>query len=137
MVMGRPRKYDLIEEARLLDEWSKLDDSLSLYEFTDLKEYCAQDLSRFASESTHFYESLKKAKERVGLRRERACSKTTMNYGVWNRNARVYDKMLKEHEDQDADQDAERKKSIESSKPTQVIVKVSNDGLGSGLGVST
>src|SRR5208337_5321498 len=114
MPAGRPRKYDLVHEAKELDEWSKLPDSYSLYEFTDLKDYCAQDLSCFAKDCEEFAESLKKAKERLGVRREKAVHAGTYNYGVWNPNARVYDKLLKNSEDRDADDDTARKKSIES-----------------------
>ena len=112
---GRPRKYDLIEEAMALDEWSKLQNSYSLYQFTDLKPYCAQELSRFAGESEEFYESLKKAKERLNLRREMAVHTGDFNYGIWNRNARVYDKLLKDCEDADKDADAARAKDNTST----------------------
>jgi hypothetical protein len=114
MPAGRPRKYDLIEEADALDKWSQLPDSYSLYQFTDLKPYCAQDLSRFAGDCLEFSESLKKAKERLSIRRETAVHAETFNYGIWNRNARVYDKLLKNQEDADKDADAARGKGNNS-----------------------
>lgn len=132
MVAGRPKKYDLLEEAKALDQWSQKEDSFSLYEFTDLKDYCASDLSCFAKECEEFRISLKKSKERISIRRERAVNKNAFNYGIWNRNARVYDSLLKQSEDQDADKEAERKKDIASSNPSQIIV-VSNDKLASGI----
>jgi hypothetical protein len=133
---GRPRKYDLIAEAKALDEWSKLEDSYSLYEFTDLKDYCAQDLSEMARDCDEFRECLKKAKERLGTHREKAVNKGTYNYGIWNRNARVYDNLLKSSEDQDSDRETERKKSIASSTPQTINIHV-DPSLASGTKIST
>src|ERR1700677_588456 len=99
MPPGRPKKYDLFEEAKELDIWSLKDDSFSLYEFTDLKDYCATELSKFANDNEDFSQALKKAKERISIRREKAVNKNSFNYGIWNRNARVYDSLLKMSED--------------------------------------
>lgn len=110
--VGRPPKYDLIEEARLLDEWSIKPNSTSLYQFTDEKTYLAQDLSVFASACDEFNLSLKKAKERIGQRRSNACDANTMNYGVWNRSVRVYDPLVKGQEDADDEKEQKNKKDL-------------------------
>ena len=109
---GRPRKYDLIQEAKDLDDWSKKDNSYSLYEFTHSKDYLASELSYFAKESIEFSKSLQKAKERISINREKGVHQNIFNYGIWNRNARVYDNLLKSSEDQDAKDEIDRKKSL-------------------------
>lgn len=136
MPPGRPRKYDLVEEAKKLDDWSKKENSFSLYEFTDDKDYLAQELSRFADECYEFSLALKKAKERISLRREKAVNKNEFNYGIWNRNARVYDNLLKNSEDKDKDEDVKRKQLIEQTKPQQILINVKSDGLAAGLNIS-
>ena len=106
---GRPRKYDLELEAKELLDFSLKDECLSLEDFTNLKEYCASDLSRFASESLEFCEALKKAKERIGNRREKKANTNEMNYGVWSRSARLYQIPLSLSEDQVKENELERK----------------------------
>lgn len=87
---GRPPKYDLDKEADELLEWSKKPDSTAIYQFTDNKDYLADELDEFADRNVNFALALKKAKERIGQRREEHCNMGTMNYGVWNRSAAIY-----------------------------------------------
>lgn len=96
--MGRPRKYDLEKEAQDLLDWSKKDDSIALWGFTEDKDYCAEDLSDFAKDCEAFSQALRKAKERVGKRRELKCNNSSLNYGIWARGARIYDRLLDNHE---------------------------------------
>lgn len=100
---GRKRLYDYKELAKDLDQWSLRDDALSLYSWTDDKPFLAQDLRDFAAREPIFALALKKAKERIGLRRERAISleKPTLNYGAWSRSARLYDVLMKEEENEE------------------------------------
>jgi hypothetical protein len=64
---GRPPKYDLIQEAKDLLEFSKQESCWTLEDFTDDKEYCASELSYFAKRSIEFSKALKKAKERISI----------------------------------------------------------------------
>lgn len=109
---GRPRKYDLELEAKELLDFSLKDECLSLVDFTHLKEYCASDLSRFSSESLEFCEALKKAKERIGNRREKKVNTNELNYGVWSRSARLYEKILRDEEEESKDLETERKMKL-------------------------
>ncbi len=109
---GRPPKYDLLIEAQELLEWSLKDDSTAIYQFTNLKEYCADELNDFADRCSVFALALKKAKERVGQRREQKCSTGEMNYGVWNRSAPIYHKQLHKFEESIKDADMQRKIKI-------------------------
>lgn len=135
-IAGRPRKYDLSEEAQKLDLWSKQPDSYSIYEFTYDKDYCAQELTRFCKESEIFSLGLKKAKERLVVNRERAVHAGVFNYGIYNRNARVYDYLLREQENEDAELEVRRKKDILTSTPSQINIHVDKD-LGAGLNIQT
>lgn len=111
---GAPEKYDLNKEAEDLLNWSDIPSSTTLYDFTDKKEYLAEQLCQFAKRSAVFASALKKAKERIGRNRERKCSDQTMNYGVWNRSASLYDPMLRSYERDEKDRELDRKlKSID------------------------
>ena len=110
--VGRPRKYDLIEEAKDLLEWSKLDNALTLYDFTDDKDYLASELSGFAKAEPEFAKALKKAKERIGNRREQHANDDMINYGVWARSASLYSTILDDWEEDKKDRDLQRKKEL-------------------------
>jgi len=127
---GRPPKYDLIEEAKDLDEWSKTADADSLYSFTYHKDYLASELCEFARRSDEFAVSLKKAKERIAINREIKCNNQTMNYGVWARSAAMYCKILDDFEEIKEDRKQKRaleKIDYEYSKKKEVDVSVSQE----------
>lgn len=124
MAGGRPPVYDWIKEAKDLDEWSKLDDSITLYDFTDQKPYLASQLVDFAACSPEFSESLKKAKERIARRREKKLNEGKLHIAAWGRSARLYDGLLKKQEDQDKDDDAERKAKIVAATPVNPMTPI-------------
>lgn len=109
---GRPLKYDLVQEAKDLEEWSKLPTSMSLYEFTDSKPYPSGHLSDFCKHNEIFKEAFIKAKERLAIHREQSCNAGKMNSGVWQRTVRVYDTLLRQEEEDTKDADMERRKKI-------------------------
>lgn len=116
---GRDLKYDeeyIKKEAQLLLDWSLKETSLSLYRFTDEKEYCAEDLSRFAKKCDDFYQALKKAKNRISIRREEACNKGKLNFGVWTKTANIYDRLKFDHDEEDKDREMKRQITIEEEK---------------------
>lgn len=106
---GRPPKYDLEKEAAELLEFSKRDSCIKLEDFTYNKDYCASDLCDFARKSEVFSSALKKAKERIGSRREDFANIDKLNYGIWNRSARLYSTLLRDDEEDVKDLDLERK----------------------------
>lgn len=123
--IGRPREYDYEKEAQELDEWSQTDDALNLVDFTDKKPYLAQDLTDFAQRSIAFALALRKAKERINRRRERAVAEGRLNYGVWNRYASLRDKELLEHERAEKKFEADlRLKQLESQASDLVSVLI-------------
>lgn len=127
---GRPPKYDLEQEARDLLEWSLLDNATTLYKFTNEKDYCASELCEFARRSDVFAAALKKAKERIGDRREDQANDGILNYGIWNRWAPVYSDMLHQHEDELEERKHQRalaKIDYEIKKKNEIQSTVSED----------
>lgn len=117
MAAGRPREHDYIKEANDLDEWSLLEDSINLYAFVDQKPYLASELCEFAERCPEFAVSLKRAKQRIALRREKKLCEGKLHIAAWGRSARLYDVLLKAQEDKDKDDDAERKAKIVAATP--------------------
>jgi hypothetical protein len=127
---GRPPKYDLLVEAKDLNEWSKTPDADSLYSFTYNKDYLVSELWEFAKRSDEFADALKKAKERIAINREIKCNNQTMNYGVWARSAAMYSKSLYDFEEMKEDLKQKRvleKIDYEYSKKKEVDVSVSQE----------
>lgn len=120
---GRPPKYDLTKEAQDLNEWSKTPDSQCLYQFTYYKPYLAAQLTEFAQQNEEFSLALKKAKERIAVHRENACSQGKLHHRIWNRSARLYDHMLKEQEDTDKDTDIERNLKVAAAQPVNPFLQ--------------
>lgn len=124
---GRPLEYDLEKEAQDLIEWSKREDAITLYDFTDSKEYLAQQLSQFANQNVVFSLALKKAKERIARKRERLAASEKMHFGVWKTSYRLYDKLTAQQEDEDADKEALRR--AEANRDALLSLKTPQDQL--------
>lgn len=120
---GRPREHDYIALAEDLLKWSLREDALSIYGWTDDKTFSATELVAFAEREPYFAEAYKKAKERVGLRRERGvCSKEQyMNYGCWARSAWMYDPLLKMEEKAKSAYEAELSAKAAQAVPQETI----------------
>lgn len=124
MAGGRPREHDYLKEAKDLDEWSLLEDSINLYAFVDQKPYLASELCEFAERCPEFAASLKRAKQRIALRRERMLCSGKLHIAAWGRSARLYDSLLKQQEDKDKDDDAERKAKIVAATPVNPMTPI-------------
>lgn len=125
---GRPRKYNLDDEAEKLNTWSKLDDSLYLQDFTDDKDYSTTALADFAKSNENFKEALIKAKDRITARMKKGVNANSFNYGIWHRYAAVNDHLLNAH-DKDL---VEHKIDYEYNKKmqlTQALVTPPNDAI--------
>jgi hypothetical protein len=128
---GRPSKYDLIKEAKDLEEWSAKPDSTSMYQFTNDKDYLHDELDDFADRCPVFALAFKKAKERVGQRREEYCNAGTMNYGVWNRSQAIYHSKLHKFERAEKAYDVEIKTKAEAASmpPQDAIIEKDNENM--------
>jgi hypothetical protein len=97
--IGRPRKFDLEEEARALEEWAQLPDTFVLREFAAIRGYAAQQkLNEYAQMSEAFHEAFNYAKILIGARREKMLIQGKGNPAAFQRYAALYDPDLKAHE---------------------------------------
>lgn len=140
MVAGRPRTVTFSDDEmenlgqEMLDWIIARPETLHLSQWYTIEKMFTYNEWKTFLQCKKFLPYYEKALKLVGLNYLNKDSK--VRDGISQRWQRVYFKDLRESEDQDAEEEAERKKSIESSKPSQVVVKVSHDGLGAGLGIS-
>jgi hypothetical protein len=96
---GRPRKYDLEEEAKALIEWANKKDSLVLRLFAAIRGYSEQSkLHEYCEQSEAFREAYNQAKMIIGARREQLLLNGKGHYAPFQRYAALYDPDLKQHE---------------------------------------
>lgn len=118
---GRPG-YDLDVEAKALDEWSKKPEAINLLGFTNERDYCAENLSVWAHKHKEFAKALKKAKERIALRREFWVNNERMNYGIYQRYQGMYDPLLHQYEREQKEFEAELKRKSEDDQTSTINV---------------
>jgi hypothetical protein len=109
---GRPREHDRIAYAKSLDEWSKQDNALTLLSWINLNNLYDEVLVTWSQECDEFARALKRAKNRIGERRELLANKGEYNYGIYSRAATIYDTTLRLHERADKEHDYELKKQL-------------------------
>ena len=109
---GRPREYDLNQEAAELLEFAMQDTSITLERFTFTKPYLASELCEFAKKSEVFAVALTKAKELIGARRQELAACNQLNTSVYNRTARLYCPKLRKEEEDTKDEDMKRKMKL-------------------------
>lgn len=96
---GRPRRFDLDEEAKLLLEWANEPDSLILRKFAAIRCYSSQSkLVEYSNQSEVFREAYNQAKIIIGSRREELLLNGKGHYAPFQRYAALYDTELKDHE---------------------------------------
>ncbi len=138
MVMGRPREYDREDIFRQLLEWVQLPNSLNLNAFCYGCEpkISPRKLLAFVDEDKDFQELYEIAKSCVSARREEANCDKLLSDTAYNRSARYFDYFERQHWKKEKQFESSLRKDEEGNKPSQIIVKVSNDGLGAGLNIS-
>lgn len=96
---GRPCRFDLEEEARLLIEWANESDSLVLRKFSAIRGYSGPDkMFEYCKQSDEFRNAYNMAKVLIGARREEWLMKGKGHPAPFNRYAALYDKELQDHE---------------------------------------
>lgn len=135
---GRPREHDRQQIAIDLIEWAKKPDSINLCKFCAYYEPIIppSKISEWAKEDKSFREAYESAKMFLGFRREEWMSKELLHVKAYDLNATVYDYFMDEKKEKTSRFESSLRKEADS-KPTEINIKVSNDGLGRGLGVST
>src|SRR5580693_1308245 len=108
--------YNIEDEARALDEWSKRDDALALCEFAVERDIYAQRMYEWRDKYPLYKETLHKAQLRIATRQRKMLHANTYNYGLFMREIGFHDKFLNAFEDDEKNKDAKRAKSIEEVK---------------------
>lgn len=134
---GRPREHDREQIALDLIEWAKLESSINFNKFCCTREppIPASKLLLWAKENDDFRTAYETAKAFLGCRREEWLSKEMLHVKAYDLNATVYDLIAKDEKMSMCQYDASLRKDVDN-KTTQLNIRVSHDGLGSGLGVS-
>ncbi len=92
-------------------------------------------VAQWAKECVSFRQALEITRAFLGNRREKLLNQEMLHVKGYDLNATTYDPFLKEEKMAMSQYDASLRKEADS-KPTEINIKVSNDGLGRGLGVS-
>ncbi len=96
---GRPRAFDLEEEAIALAVWASDPEALVLREFSAIRKYASPDkMFEYCKMSESFRNSYAQAKTLIGARREKLLMMGKGNPSPFNRYAALYDKELADHE---------------------------------------
>ncbi len=134
---GRPREHNREQIALDLIEWAKLENSMNFNKFCCTREppIPASKLLQWSKECDQFRTAYEIAKAFLGCRREEWLSKEMLHVKAYDLNATVYDLFAKEEKMSMSQYDANLRKDVDN-KTTQLNIRVSHDGLGSGLGVS-
>ncbi len=134
-VFGRPREYDPKDMAEKILAWAELPDSTNLCGFSAFHMIPPSRVSTLAKQNDDFRRAFELAKSILADRREKYLSQELLHVKAYDLNATTYDFYLKEEKMEMAKHQASLSAESEG-KNTQVIVKVQNDGLGSGISVS-
>lgn len=138
MAFGRPREHDREQIAKDLIEWARKEDSINFNKFCCTREppIPASKLLLWSKECDDFRVAYETAKAFLGCRREEWLSQERLHVKAYDLNANVYDLIAKDEKMSMSAYESSLRKEDEK-KPTEIHLKVSNDGLGSGLSVST
>lgn len=124
--VGRPRERDREKIMNDMLEWAKRDESINLCEFCCLfvdPPLPPSDLTKFAKSDSEFGKAYEATKAFIGFRRERKLNNQELHVKAYDLNAATYDYFLKEEKRQQAEFEAELKKSEEST-PQKVVFEV-------------
>lgn len=139
MVMGRPREWDREKLKLQLIAWAELPNSLNLNAFCVLPEVMIspKKLLCFVDEDEDFRELYDIAKAMLAARREEAVTEKVLAECAYNRTIRYMDCFETTYWKREKQFESDLRKSEESNKPTEVTIRVKNDGLGAGINIST
>ena len=115
MPPGQPKKWDREKIFHDLLEWSKQDDSINLCAFCDIMDLPPSMLVQFSKEEPEYVKAYELTKSRLGARRERKLSDTTLHVKAYDLNATNYDYFLREERKLQQEMEAKIKSQTEVS----------------------
>lgn len=135
---GRPREHDREQIAVELIEWARKEDSINFNKFCCTREppIPVTKLLDWSKECKDFRVAYETAKCFLACRREEWLSNEMLHVKAYDLNATVYDLTTRDERMALSTFESSLRKE-EDKKPTEINIKVSNDGLGRGIGVST
>ncbi len=139
MVAGAPRthtppKDEMIALGKEMVEWVEKNDPLHLSQwYKGQKMIIYKDWKSFIQKE-EFIPYYEQALNIIGVKY--LDKRSNVKDNISQRWLRVYFADLRDQEDLDMDADAKRKKEIENNRPTQVIIDVNSNSLGSGIALN-
>lgn len=133
---GRPKEYDRIQIGKDFVKWATNNpEALTVPMFAVSIGLHSGILRNWSRENEEFRALFIEAKEQIGVNRLRASQKDMLDASIYRAHIGNYDVDLNEYIREEKSFDASLRKEAEA-KPTQINIKVSHDGLGSGIGIS-
>jgi hypothetical protein len=111
---GKPKQFDISEEAKDLIEWAKKPDSLVLRMHGPLRGYACATMNKWADENVEYCEAYQIAKGLIGARREQLLV-LDLNTTPYNRTADMYDDELFVFEEKKKDRESARRAKSENT----------------------
>lgn len=137
MPAGRPQEYDRIQIGKDFLEWATDNpEALTVPMFAGTIGLHSGILRNWSRESEEFRALFMQAKEQIGINRLKASQMETLDNGIYRAHVGNYDIDINEYMREEKAFESSLKNE-QSSKPTEIHLKVSRDGLGSGVKVST
>lgn len=137
MAGGRPKEYNRVQVGKDFVKWATNNpEALTVPMFATSIGLHSGIMRNWARETEEFRALFIEGKEQIGINRLRATQQDMLDPSIYRGHIGNYDVDLNEYIREEKSFDASLRKEIES-KPTEIHVKVSNDGLGRGIKVST
>jgi hypothetical protein len=134
---GRPKEYDRIQIGRDFVEWATNNiEALTVPMFATSIGLHSGIMRNWARENDEFRALFREGKEQIGINRLRATQQDLLDNSIYRGHIGNYDIDINEYIREEKAFDAALSHEGDS-KPTQINIKVSHDGLGSGIDVST
>jgi hypothetical protein len=118
---GRPQKYDRVEYAKLLDDWSETKDAVNIMQFCAKYNLEGEYISRWAKESDEFSQSLNRARAKLCARQSELVQKGKYDWRDYNRQLGYYNKVIQEFDREELAYEYGLKKGLEN-KETNITI---------------
>jgi len=138
MAGGRPQEYDRIQIAHDFIKWATNNpNALTVPMFATSIGLHSGIMRNWARECDEFRALFMQGKEQIGINRLKASQVEMLDNSIYRAHVGNYDVDINEYTREEKQFDSALRKNENDAKPTQIIVKVPHDGLGSGIRVST